>query len=66
MRKFNHWQILKVACDTIYVVSFMTFLTFCGSVAAKEEGLTDKHLVEIFYDLKSQKQLDCQNCDEID
>ena len=66
MRKFDHWKILKLACDTVYVVSFLTFFTFIGSVAAKQEGLTDKDLVEIFYNSRSQEQLDCQNCDEID
>ena len=57
MRKFNHWELLKIAFDIIYVASFIALVGFAIS-AAKESQDT--------YEVVEQQPIDCMNCDEID
>jgi len=56
MRKFNNWKTLKIAFDVVYVVSFITLISFAFS-AAKES--------QVKYEVVEQ-QVECNNCDEID
>lgn len=58
MRKFNHWETLKIAFNVIYVVSFLALLAFTISTYAKE--------LQINYQSIEQEMIDCENCDEID
>ena len=57
MRKFDHWKILKIAFNIIYVVSFITLVSFAFSVAKESR---------IEYKVVEQESIDCMNCDEID
>ena len=57
MRKFDHWKILKIAFNIIYVVSFITLVSFAFSVAKESQ---------IKYEVVEQESIDCMNCDEID
>jgi|TARA_R100001443_G_scaffold108602_1_gene119205 hypothetical protein len=60
MRKFDHWKILKIAFDIIYVASFIALLAFTISSAKESQDVFDgdKNI--------EKEQLDCMNCDEID
>ena len=57
MRKFDHWKILKIAFNIIYVVSFITLVSFAFSVAKESQ---------IKYEVVERESIDCMNCDEID
>jgi len=57
MQKFNHWKVLKIAFDIVYVASFIALVSFAYSVAKESQ---------IEYKVVEQQPVDCMNCDEID
>jgi hypothetical protein len=60
MRKFDHWTVLKIAFNLIYVASFIALLAFTISNATESrDNYKNKEIVE-------QEQVNCMNCDEID
>ena len=62
MRKFGHWETLKVVVDVLYVASFIALIMFSVSTAMNENG---KKIV-IQSPLIIDSLFDCENCDEID
>ena len=57
MQKFNHWKVLKIAFNIVYVASFIALVSFAFSVAKESQ---------IEYEVVEQQPVSCMNCDEID
>ena len=62
MRKFNHWETLKVVVNVLYIASFITLVGFSVSAAMEDSG---KKIV-IQSPLIIESLFNCENCDEID
>ena len=62
MRKFNHWETLKIVINVLYIASFIILLGFSVSAAMADNG---KKIV-IQSPLIIESLFNCENCDEID
>ena len=74
MRRFNHWEALKIAFNVLYVASFITLIAFSVSTGVKSQNHNEYTEDEYcpcgpygsyISCLECDSDYVCLNCDEV-
>jgi hypothetical protein len=60
--KFDHFEMFKIVLNVLYIAGGIFIFSVLIANAVPEFGISEVKII----DFKQNKQIECENCDEID